>query len=329
MNKVWMVRSDGGAAIESFVEGWVGIGASIPESLKGKSQDEIRELYIKHNPDDSKGRTNGAVGMIERFVNVIKAGDGVITYDPSARQYWVGRFEGEYYEADPSEYLPHRRSVVWEHKTISRDELNISTRNRLGSTLTLFAVSPESWEEIQALLKGEKPKLDDAADDIKISIEIEKRNVIEEARERLKDRVVELNPDQMEELMAAMLRAMGFKTRISPKGPDRGVDVFASPDGLGLQEPRIKCEVKHRKTTAMGAPEIRSFIGALRGGDRGIYLSTGGFTKEAKYESERATHPVSLLDLDDLARLIETHYDAFDTEGRALLPLTRIYWPAD
>lgn len=79
----------------------------------------------------------------------------------------------------------------------------------------------------------------------------------------------------------------------------------------------------------MGAHEVRSFIGALRSGDRGIFLSTGGFTKEARYESERATLPVNLMDLDDLARLIEAHYDRFDSEGKALLPLTRIYWPAD
>ena len=47
------------------------------------------------------------------------------------------------------------------------------------------------------------------------------------------------------------------------------------------------------------------------------------------YESERATVPVSLMDVDDLARLIETHYETFDTDGRGLLPLTKVYWPAD
>jgi restriction system protein len=97
---------------------------------------------------------------------------------------------------------------------------------------------------------------------------------------------------------------------------------------LGLSEANGKTE-KHRKNTVIGAPEVRSFLGALRAGDRGIYLSTGGFTREARYESDRANVPVSLMDLDDLARLIETHYEAFDTEGRGLLPLTKVYWPVD
>ncbi|WP_410493863.1 hypothetical protein [Endozoicomonas sp. 8E] len=44
---------------------------------------------------------------------------------------------------------------------------------------------------------------------------------------------------------------MGYKTRVSSKGPDRGVDVTAPPDDLGLTQPRIKAEVEHR-TGSMG-----------------------------------------------------------------------------
>ncbi|MGB6220696.1 MAG: restriction endonuclease [Haloferula sp.] len=297
--------------------------------MKGMTQEEIRAQFEKHNPNDSKGRISGAVGMLERFVNVIEEGDGVVTYDPGTRQYWIGRFDGDYYFDETADYLENRRRVIWESETVSRDDLSVGARNSLGSTLTLFSVSPEIWEELNARLRGEGPTPEDVAEVVKVELERDKRNVIEESRERLKDRIVGLEPGEMEELLAAVLRAMGFRTRVSPTGPDRGVDVMASPDGLGLQEPRIKCEVKHRRNTQMGAQDLRSFIGALRAGDRGIYLSTGGFSREARYESERATLPVSLLDLDELARLIEMHYERFDTEGKALVPLTRIYWPAD
>ena len=122
---------------------------------------------------------------------------------------------------------------------------------------------------------------------------------------------------------------MGFKTRVSPRGPDRGVDVLASPDGLGLQEPRIKVEVKHRPNSSMGSPEVRSFLGGLRPGDRGLYVSTGGFSKEAKYEAERSNSPAMLIDLDEMARLVVNHYDTFDLEGRSLIPLVKVYWPAE
>lgn len=54
-----------------------------------------------------------------------------------------------------------------------------------------------------------------------------------------------------------MLKAMGYCARVTPKGPDGGRDVIASPDALGLESPRIVAEVKHRKGT-MGAPTMRS-----------------------------------------------------------------------
>lgn len=46
--------------------------------------------------------------------------------------------------------------------------------------------------------------------------------------------------------MQAYLEAWDIKQEYHQKGPDRGRDILASPDGLGLEEPRIIVEVKHR-----------------------------------------------------------------------------------
>ena len=96
---------------------------------------------------------------------------------------------------------------------------------------------------------------------------------------------------------------------------------------LGLESPRIVVEVKHRKG-AMRAPAIRSFIGGLRANDRGLYVSTGGFTREARYEADRSNVPMRLLDLDGFVRHYVDVYDKTDEETRDILPLTRIWWPA-
>lgn len=56
-------------------------------------------------------------------------------------------------------------------------------------------------------------------------------------------------------------------------------------------------------------------------------VSTGGFTREARYEAERATFPITLIDTDDLANLVVAHYESLDLDGWALLPLIRVYWP--
>ena len=81
-----------------------------------------------------------------------------------------------------------------------------------------------------------------------------------QALERIKDRVNELEWDDMQQLVAGILRAMGYKTQVSPPGSDRGKDIVASPDGFGFEHPRIVVEVKHRKGQ-MGSQEIRSFLG--------------------------------------------------------------------
>lgn len=131
----------------------------------------------------------------------------------------------------------------------------------------------------------------------------------------------------MEHLVAGMLKAMGYCARVTPKGTDGKRDAITSPDASGLESPHIVAEVKHRKG-AMGAPAMRSFIGGLRAGDRGLYVSTGGFTKEARYETDRANIPVRLLDLDSFVRHYVEVYDKADDKTRSILPPTRIWWPA-
>ena len=148
----------------------------------------------------------------------------------------------------------------------------------------------------------------------------------DKAIEFIKDRVSRLSWDEMQNLVAGLLRAMGYKTRVSPTGPDRGKDIVASPDGLGFESPRIVVEVKHR-SGAMGSNEIRSFLGGRHDADKGLYVSTGGFTKDALYEAERAKIPLALMDIDELVEAIVANYEAFDNETRQLLPLKRLYWP--
>ena len=86
--------------------------------------------------------------------------------------------------------------------------------------------------------------------------------------------------------------------------------------------------MKHRRNEQIGANQLRAFIGGLRTADRGLYVSIGGFAKDAKYEADRAQVPVMLLDLDDVAQLLVDNYDGVDIDTRTLVPLVRLYWPA-
>lgn len=111
-----------------------------------------------------------------------------------------------------------------------------------------------------------------------------------------------------------------------PAGPDRGKDIIASPDGFGFENPRIIVEVKHRKEQ-MGSQQIRSFLGGRHKDDRGLYVSTGGFSKDAYYEAERANVPLTLWTLDNLVRALIEHYGQTDSETKRLIPLKMTYLP--
>ncbi len=83
-------------------------------------------------------------------------------------------------------------------------------------------------------------------------------------------------------------------------------------------------------TAVRNKREFRAYErGALPQGDRGLYMSTGGLTKEAEYEVERAAVPMTLIDLDMLAGVLTRYYNSLDTVGRTIISLTRILWPTD
>lgn len=326
----WIIRAGkGGVRAGEWVDGgyiaiyWNLDGADI--SALGK--DDVKALYKRRFPDASRQVVASNAGMICRFATEIIEGSTVVMYDPATRLYNIGEVSG------PCAFVPsddsddndgsYRRAVIWE-STAPRDALSARAKHSLGSISTLFAVSDDTLRELEEASRGKASVADEEQEESSSEV---REATAEDGIERIKDRVLQLSWDDMEHLVAGVLRSMGYKTSMTRRGSDGGRDIIASPDGLGLESPRIVVEVKHRKE-AVGAPALRSFIGGLRNTDSGLYVSTGGFTKEAAYEADRAIMPMKLLDLDQFVRLLVDNYDNADMDTRAILPLVRIYWPA-
>lgn len=286
-------------------------------------------------PEKSQKQNEVAGNQIWRFVNEIAEGDDVITYDPIGRLYHLGKITGQVeYRPELVEQLPTVRKVKWQQQ-VERDRLSYVAKGRLGAILTVFQVPPVAADELKALAMGlsveaakpvQQTEADGTADLDAVAAADPYDSISEQALERIKDRLLSLGWEEMQEMVAALLRALGYRTIVSPRGADRGRDIIASRDGFGFERPRIIVEVKHRKG-AMGAPEIRSFLSALHDEDRGLYVSTGGFSKEAHYQAENATKVTHLMTLDGLAQALINQYETLDEQGKSLLPLTKIYWP--
>src|SRR5206468_2423759 len=100
---MWMVRNDGGDYAAQFIElNIVSVGWSEAESLKNlKSRDEIIARVKETWPDYKHMKAVVSGSQLDKIANVMKRNDRVITYDPSARTYHIGRITGEY-EFDPT-----------------------------------------------------------------------------------------------------------------------------------------------------------------------------------------------------------------------------------
>ncbi len=333
MTQAWMVRAGEGGQLAGEFEriGCVAIGWPELGTLASiASQEELRRRVDSTYPESKPGNRVITTSTIWKFRETIQQQDHLLTYDPNRRLYLCGVVTGDYeYDEKVFADYPHLRRVRWE-KRVSRDALSPSARNTLGSIVTIFKPGAEVMNELARLAESGQRQTTQSQDDPafdKLDLDVIRQDVVERSREFIKDKILALSPDDMEFLVASLLRAMGYKARVTPKGPDKGRDVVASPDGLNFQQPRIVAEVKHRPKDPTSPEKIRSFLGGLRDGEAGLYVSTGGFSREAEYEAIRAQHPVTLVRLDDLAELIVEHYERFDTDGRALIPLVRLYWP--
>jgi restriction system protein len=149
------------------------------------------------------------------------------------------------------------------------------------------------------------------------------------ARLGLEDHIERKNAYEFQDLAAALLRGMGYFTPfVAPRGKDGGIDIVAYRDPLGTVSPRIKVQVKHRQQSAT-VQELRQLMGILqKDGDVGIFVSTGGFTPDAKIAARESLVHVELIDLNRFIELWVEFYSELDDEDKAHLPLTPVWFLA-
>ena len=154
---------------------------------------------------------------------------------------------------------------------------------------------------------------------------------IEEAEEGawrdIEEFLLSMNPYDFQELVAALLRGMGYHVSwVAPPGPDKGVDILAHKDPLGTELPRIKVQVK-RKQDKTPVDGVRSFMAVLGDQDVGLFVSTGGFTRDAEQEVRmQEKRQIMLVNLQRLYDLWVEHYDDIEEQDRRLLPLRPVHY---
>lgn len=186
--------------------------------------------------------------------------------------------------------------------------------------MTVFQVT-DHLDEIRGVPKSGDKNGDETAEPFSEEVEAK-------AGELISDNISNIDPFDFQDLVAALLRTMGYQTQVSPPGPDEGIDIVAHPDALGFKKPMIKVQVK-RKQQYVSSPEIQSFIGAIGDDDKGLYVSTGGYTSQARKAADKSNRRLTLLDREDFIELLLQNYEGIEPEYKALIPLKKVYIPKE
>lgn len=119
--------------------------------------------------------------------------------------------------------------------------------------------------------------------------------------------LLSLPPAGFERLAQRILREAGFtQVTVTGQSGDGGIDGYGTLQINDLVSFKVLFQCK-RYTKSVSSPEVRDFRGAMAGrADKGIVITTGTFTAEAKKEASRdGVPPIELIDGERLIDMLE------------------------
>ena len=138
-------------------------------------------------------------------------------------------------------------------------------------------------------------------------------------RELLLAHLMRVPPDAFERLARRLLREAGFDSAtVTGRSGDGGIDGLGVYR-LGLVSFPVFFQCK-RYQGSVGPSAVRDFRGAMAGrGDKGLLITTGSFTNDAKKEATRdGAPPIDLIDGQRLCDLLKSYELGVNTTTRTI-----------
>ena len=225
----------------------------------------------------------------------------------------------------------HIRCVEW-LKTVPRSIFPKDILFSMNSALTVFSVyRNEAENRVNDILAFDSLVPEAAAQSAGVEIEgVEDEEAVDLAAtardEIIKFIEAEFKGHGLANLVAAILRGPGIKTRVSPPGPDGGVDILAGSGPLGFDQPRLCVQVKSGRGT-QSQNTFNELLGVMSKYvcEQGLLVSWGGFTNPVKADAQKHFFKVRLWDQGHVVDAILESYERLDAEIRAELPLKKIF----
>jgi restriction system protein len=217
-------------------------------------------------------------------------------------------------ETLPSGELRFRNQVAWARFYLVREGLLDSSRRGIWSLTEKGRLSFLSTEDARAVFLKWVKLFAEERKKRKVATEPPEEQVADavgaptrEYRERTLGLLRSLPPDGFERLSQRLLRESGFtQVTVTGRSGDGGIDGF----GILQLNPLVSFRVlfQCKKYSGVVSPSnVRDFRGAMTGrADKGIIITTGTFTAEARREASRdGAPPIELIDGEKLIDMLQ------------------------
>jgi restriction system protein len=326
---LWIVRAGRYGEGEDFAirNNIVAIGWEELFDLSGvKTRKELADLLRATYPDDKERTLINWESQLWNFIHDISTGDLVAMPSKSRSIIVIGEVTGDYrYTTDFPPNSRHNRSVKWLGE-FPRNQFDGDLLLAFGSLRTVSRVRTSKAEErVRAMLAGKKTsvkKPEPSPDEGEAAFDLEQT-----ARDQITEYISrKFKSHDLTRLVGAVLTAQGYQVRISPEGPDGGVDIIAGQGALGFEQPRLVVQVKSG-TSPVDIGVLRELQGVMNafGADLGLIVAWGGYKGTVEKEAARQFFKIRLWDADDLVQAVQRYYDQLSEDIQAELPLKRIW----
>lgn len=331
MSATWGLHNNRIDAATLVQEGFISIGWDAMGDLRevGDDQERMKLALAERHPTRKSGSVPVAAGVLRRFAFLAQEGDYVIAPNKQDRTINIGRIAGPYEFHPDADTHSHRRRVDWLRTGIPRSDFTQSALNEIGSAVTMFRVSRHTQEFLAAVgheaaarpvppVTETEPEVDEVEDEPNAAkVEQYTQDFV------LKLLHTDLSHEEFEHFTADLLRAMGYRARVTQFVADGGVDVLVHKDQLGLEPGLIKVQCKHT-TKSHGNADVNQLAGTLGHGEVGLFVTLGSFSAAA-LAIERQRSDIRLMSGSELVELTLEHYGKLPNTWRSRIPLRRIY----
>ena len=307
MPNVWVIRAEGGQWTQHFVAGgYVGGGWLNQRDLSNvKDRGTLDSLYQQVEPNRSASSRGSYAGQASIFLLDMKPGDYVITPDSDSRWLYYGELEDKPYYHAPNDsdgcWFAHRRKVTWNAEPLDRSNLLVRFRSTMQLTAkTAFRLYHEN-ELFMRIGRHDLADLESAVQETDSNTAI------------LNKILNDFDAYEFQDLVADLMVAMGLNIRkVSPPGPDGGVDVQGSLEVATIAKIAVVVQVKRyelgKKVTATAVKQLRQSIPF---GGQGAFVTTSDFHRKAYDIAQEEGFPyIGLTNGQQLVGLLEQYKES-------------------